>query len=388
MQFTATGSGGQLITTQGVTLQATSRRLQELQPPRQLSSRRRSGGGGFSSPRRRAPSPPPSSYSSPRRRAPSSYTSLRRRAAPAASGARRRTYGYDNKVHNNPSNPGAGNYGYTTPAAASSNFGGRLPTSTPYGYTGANAYSGSMGNGAKIAMAAGGGLLAGYLGSQLLSHTWTGYSREQMLNMPCQSGSWSGLCSTCVTMHGAQKCSVLLSPKINATRDDLLNTGFIPSSYTWPIIVNITKLSGVDFDPSKICGNNASMQQIFLTLTTLGELGQDGSSSGSSSSMSMWGSLIAIVAVCGCCCCCGAVAFRSMSKGSSYGGYGSSSESDWSDDHGSYPGAPGYGYPGGPGYGYPGAQAQHNPYQTQMVQPQAAHNPYWQSGARCLGPRS
>ena len=282
LDFTAKDADGKEVAQANVNLQQVSgRRLAET---RRLSSRRRFGGGSsyssYSSPRRRTPSPSPAPYSSPRRRTgtPSTASS----GSAGVSGSRRRTYGYDNKVYNNPSNPGAGNYGYTTSGAAASNFGGRIPSSTPYGYTGANAYSGSSGSAGKIAMAAGGGLLAGYLGSQLLHNSWTGYNREQMLNMPCTSGSWKGLCSTCVSLHGAKNCNIEISPKIDATRDDLLNTGFTPSNFKWPIQVNITKISGVDFAASLVCPNasdplslSSAQKQLFLTLTTMQELSSE-----------------------------------------------------------------------------------------------------------------
>ncbi len=286
LDFTATDSAGKEVASQSVILQQTSRRLSELQSEnslRRLSSRRRAGGfgggSGYSgSPRRRAPAPPspPSTYSSPRRRTGPSPSPPSTGVGQA--GSRRRTFGYDNKAHNNPSNPAAGNYGYQTSSAAASNFGGKIPTGTPYGYTGANAYSGSSGSGAKIAMAAGAGLLAGYVGSQLLTPSWTGYSREQMMNFDCKSGSWTGFCRDCVNLHGAKNCEMLISPKIDATRDDLLNTGFIPANFAWPLVVNITKISSTAFDPSQVCPNasdpnwSPSQKQLFITLTTLQEL--------------------------------------------------------------------------------------------------------------------
>lgn len=387
LDFTATDSAGKAVAQAAVNLQQASRRLESDLPlsGRQLSARRRFGGGysggsSYSSPRRRTPSPPPSPpYTSPRRRTGTPSTA----STGSASGSRRRTFGYDNKVHNNPSNPGAGNYGYQTPGAAASNFGGRIPTGTPYGYTGANAYSGSSGSGAKIAMAAGGGLLAGYLGSQLL-HSWTGYSRAEMLNMPCTSGSWQGLCSTCVTLHGARNCNIEISPKIDATRDDLLDTGFVPSQVSWPIQVNITKIIGVDFAPSVVCPNasdpqwTSAQKQLFITLTTLQELASGPQATASSgSSMLSWLSW-AILAVIGGCCCfgiCFVVMRRSGSPG--YGGYGSSSESDWSEDvpHGA---PPGYGYGGYAASAAPAAPVGHPIYGTQMAQP----NPYWQGAAQ------
>ncbi|CAJ1400652.1 unnamed protein product [Effrenium voratum] len=385
--FTATDSNGKEVASESADLKKVARRLALEMKGRQLSARRRGGGGSYSSPRRRAPT----SYSSPRRRAPSpapspSYSSPRRRAPAPASGTttarrrgyteppsqRRRTAGYDNKYYTNPSNPAAGNYGYTSASTASSNFGGRPPTSTPYGYTGANAYSGSSGSAGKIALAAGGGLLAGYAASQLFSHTWTGYNREQLLGLPCTSGSWTGTCDACVKLHGEKNCAAQISPKIDATRDDLLNTGFIPADFTWPIHVKITEVSGTDFGP-QICPpttpgtewNPPSMKQLFLTLTTLEELSASAPAQPTASPGMSWWPILSAILVLVCCCCCLAAAWSFKSKQQDYG---TSSESDYSSesDHGAYGASYGYGQPGG--YG---AQVQ--------PQPQG-YNPYWQGG--------
>merc|ERR1719229_589018 len=59
---------------------------------------------------------------------------------------------------------GGGHYGYSNPHQAMSNYGGKLPHQTGYGYSGANA----MGSGAKVALALGGGILAGAVGAHLL----------------------------------------------------------------------------------------------------------------------------------------------------------------------------------------------------------------------------
>ncbi|CAE7308289.1 slc44a5 [Symbiodinium natans] len=71
--------------------------------------------------------------------------------------------------------------------------------------------------------------------------------------MPCTSGPWSGSCSSCVSLYGGSSCNVMMSPKIDATRDDLMSTGFAPSEVTWPLTVNITHVSGSDFNPSVVC---------------------------------------------------------------------------------------------------------------------------------------
>lgn len=284
---------------------------------------------------------------------------------------RRRTAGYDNKHYSNPSNPAAGSYGYASQSAAASNFGGRLPTSTPYGYTGANAYSGrtGMGSGMQIALAGGGGLLAGMALSNLMHHSWTGYSQQQMLSMPCSSGSWSGLCSTCVSLYGADKCDIKISPKIDATRDDLVNTGFIPADFTWPIHVKITSIASTDFEPSSICppttpGVNWTappMKQLFLTLTTMEELSAPPAASASSSGFSgMFSALIAALAACCCCCCCAAAAWQMSRKRTDWeSGISSESESD--------------------GYPAPGQMAYARPMQPPV--PGQGPHPYWQGSA-------
>lgn len=104
---------------------------------------------------------------------------------------RRRTMGYSpgyGGSYSNPYSSSIGSYGYPSSTYAAQSFGGHIPMSVPYGYTGANAYSGSSGT--EIALAAGAGLLAGYAGSHLLHHHhhWYGYSQSDMYNMRCTSG--------------------------------------------------------------------------------------------------------------------------------------------------------------------------------------------------------
>mmetsp|Transcript_43797 Transcript_43797/g.81763 ORF Transcript_43797/g.81763 Transcript_43797/m.81763 type:complete len:631 (+) Transcript_43797:60-1952(+) len=409
LAFEVTDATGKVITDQkaGVSLAKTARRLGEASeandlldvssaPPRQLSARRRGysgGGSSYSSPRRRSGG---SSYTAPRRRAApapapvpapqASSTvgaSARRRGYTEPVSQRRRTAGYDNRIYSNPSNPAAGSYGYANQATAASNFGGRLPSSTPYGYTGANAYSGRTGSGTQIALAAGGGLLAGMLVGNLMSTSWTGYTKQEMLNMPCTSGSWTGLCSTCVTLHGAAKCAIQISPKIDATRDDLLNTGFIPADFTWPIQVNITSITGTDFDPSTICPPSdpgvqwtaPAMKQLFLTLTAMEELAGSPaatSSEGGGFFSSMY--FAVLVALGFCCCCCGAGAFwMSRSKRRPDWESGTSSESDSDGYHVQGQAvAPGAFYPPGPG---PAAAYGQNPYWQAAPAPAAGGMP-------------
>lgn len=181
-----------------------------------------------------------------------SYSSVRRRISSMGTSSfhrRRSTPGFGGS-YSNPYSSYSAPYGYPSSGWAYQSFGGHMPTSTPYGYTGASAYSSS--SGVEIALAAGAGLLAGYaLGHH--HHHWNGYSQADMFGMQCISGAWSGRCNSCVSTYGANSCNVLVSPKFDAARDDLMSTGFVPSEISWPLVVNVTHIAGEDFRPSTIC---------------------------------------------------------------------------------------------------------------------------------------
>lgn len=53
----------------------------------------------------------------------------------------------------------------------------------------------------------------------------------------------------------------MVSPNFDAARDDLMSTGFIPSQVSWPLVINVTHISGTDFDPSTICPPQDAAQQ-------------------------------------------------------------------------------------------------------------------------------
>ena len=174
--------------------------------PRRLSSRRRSFSSdsrrrsytdsrrrtSVSSPRRRSMiSDRRRTISDPRRRTVDSYrrrattiTDYRRRSS--FSSERRRST-WSSQSYSNPANPNFGNYGYANQNYAYHNYGGHMPMTTPYGYSGANAYQGGSGSGMKIALAGGAGLLAGIAANKMMHH-WGGYSRDQIMNSQCSSG--------------------------------------------------------------------------------------------------------------------------------------------------------------------------------------------------------
>lgn len=196
------------------------------------------------------------SDTSPRRRQsnpgynPGVHVSFPRRRGYTTTGVRRRTYGYDgHSSYSNPHSPAAGSYGYTSQSAAYHNYGGRPPTVTPYGYSGAYGYQGHTGT--KIAMALAGGVVAG-AGVSYLYHHW-GTGRVDYNHMSCFSGWWSGSCSDCTTRFAASACYTEVSPSFDAARDDIMATGFIPADYTFPVMVNFTEVVGEDYLASRIC---------------------------------------------------------------------------------------------------------------------------------------
>lgn len=278
IDFTATDAKGKFVTQQQIKLDSLpGRRLEEVPeeaPERQLSARRRGGsgsrGGGssWSSPRRRSGggssftgmrrrSPPASSSSfrSPRRRAVNRqprYTAQRRRVVTNPSGSYNSRTGTNS--FSNPINPTGGAYGYGSQGQLSSNYGGRAPMQTSYGYSGANAVR----SGSSIPMALGGGLLAGALGGMVLGNLMHGatthkHNIEALSMMNCTSGTWRGVCSECIKRFATTACSAEVSPSINISRDDLMNTGFMPNDFAGPITVKVTRLAGQDYGANVIC---------------------------------------------------------------------------------------------------------------------------------------
>jgi len=91
-------------------------------------------------------------------------------------------------------------------------------------------------------------------------------------------------CSDCA--DGAAPCvSIAAAPK-KLARDDMINTGVVPSHIHWPLRLTVTEVVGAGFDPEKICSpanaepeatNNTSnrtapawtSQDIFFTLSDL-----------------------------------------------------------------------------------------------------------------------
>eukprot|EP00928_Gymnodinium_smaydae_P027800 TRINITY_DN21381_c0_g1_i1.p1 TRINITY_DN21381_c0_g1~~TRINITY_DN21381_c0_g1_i1.p1 ORF type:complete len:663 (-),score=97.44 TRINITY_DN21381_c0_g1_i1:148-2091(-) len=282
---------------------------------------------GSSIRRRSSAMPTPETTSAtPRRRSASSAAAAaaQRRRNYVAMGPRRRYSGYSppgaasDGRYQNQYNPAAGHYGYPSQNMAYQNFHG-YPTQTPYGYSGANAYSPGMGSGTKIALAAAGGFLAGGLLGHMMSeayphHSWSGFGDS------CSAGSWQGKCGDCSQRFGQEQCYINYAPPVGFARDDLMSSGFVPADHVGPILVNFTRLVGADLAPSRICPPAQAAtawvapehQDVFVALARVGELSETSSASNhaeaSGGGMGLWPMLLVLyncclVAACAAYCC-------------------------------------------------------------------------------------
>jgi len=257
-----------------------------------------------------------------RRAAPSQSNAFgsRRRGAPPEAGARRRTYGAGGSRWGNKQDPAAGSYGYTSQGALNQNFGGRPPVQTPYGYSGANAYQPSSAG--RIALAVGGGLLAGTMASYLFSRWSHGAGFGQCTSL---AGQHYASCEECRSAHPGSQCTSSFGLPVSAARDDLMSTGFVPADLTGPLRLRLSQIQGAAFRPEVICPPagwspgtllanaslaNASLanassgnvswapsgqQALFVTLTRVEALGSTGADDRGDPSH-LWAALVSVLA--------------------------------------------------------------------------------------------
>jgi len=202
-------------------------------------TRRRSFG---SSPRRRTSSPSSPPFSSPRRRSASTPHSV------PASPSRRRTAAPARDW--NPQKPNAGSYGYPSATAKNSNFGNRPPVTTGYGYSGAGAYK--KNSGAKLALAAGAGVLAGVGASYAYQrlHAWM----KTWSHTCIAAGKQYQSCAQCRLEHKpASECTTQISPTVDLARDDIMTSEFVLSNVTGPLTIIFTSLVGEGFTAASLC---------------------------------------------------------------------------------------------------------------------------------------
>lgn len=107
-----------------------------------------------------------------------------------------------------------------------------------------------MGTGAKIALAAAGGLLVGGATGYMFSNMhagWNGFGEH------CSADGSPVSCNDCPSQHGSNRCFIEFAPPTPFARDDVMTTGFIPADFVGPVTINFTAIVGQDFLPSKVC---------------------------------------------------------------------------------------------------------------------------------------
>lgn len=167
-------------------------------------------------------------------------------------------------------------YGYTSKNNLQQSFQGNMPQHTSYGYTGPAVKQNTM---VPVVMAgagsvAGGALLAGgaYMGSRYVAqrvseNNFGGNPTDvSWCRVPSGHSANSGRmirCFDCQQKYGPNCHSVndcfnpdgcLFNITSASTRQDvLMTTGFIPGNFAPPLKLRITKISGPEITPSKVC---------------------------------------------------------------------------------------------------------------------------------------
>merc|ERR1711865_413134 len=194
---------------------------------------------------------------------PSPVIGARRRMVTPTGLRRRITSPVDNKRYSNPSSSRTRSYGYQSTTIINKNYPSGYK-STGYGYTGVKAHS--KGSTKKIVMAAGAGVVvgaAGYYAYSRWSSCGYGYGCGygwRYGNPYCSYGSQckrtaatgycsDGYCSDCYSLYS--QCERTLP--LDAARDDLMSSGFIPADYVSPIELEISQIVGPEFAQSVIC---------------------------------------------------------------------------------------------------------------------------------------
>lgn len=170
--------------------------------------------------------------------------------APPATLARRRTpatpvrpvtpMASPTRTWSNSQNPGVD---YRMPPGAFAHNYVSRPMTTSYGF------SGSSNVGTSVALAAGAGLVAG-VGSHYV------FSRLRSLyHGTCYVGNQTfSNCAECRRQHSpAADCSTHYKPTGNLTRDDLVQSGFVPGHLTGSLRLSITEVRGEAFSAHVLC---------------------------------------------------------------------------------------------------------------------------------------
>mmetsp|Transcript_13168 Transcript_13168/g.37894 ORF Transcript_13168/g.37894 Transcript_13168/m.37894 type:complete len:1411 (-) Transcript_13168:126-4358(-) len=264
------------------------------QPMRRLKS----GGSSSSWGSRRSPTPSPTPPPVPvaRRRTPQRPVGIatRRRGVPPGADpvdedppgiARRRVTSFSSHRRRHKDidgksriTPAGSRYGYTSRSHLSSNFGGQVPMHAPYGYSAANVYPRNKRSSvAMYGAAVGGGAAVGAamgVGAYYLYHQQEygrgviGWRRRRVASPSwCMASPGSGVdmmeCSDCFDKFGfcesandcfsssGTGCGMTMSKDYG--KDDLMESGFIPSKYDFPLTLTISKIEGPGIKKEAIC---------------------------------------------------------------------------------------------------------------------------------------
>ena len=147
----------------------------------------------------------------------------------------------------------------------------------PYGYQGSNAYTVGSKN---VAMYAAGGFAGGTLlgyGSMYMFSSYRSYKS-------CKYGDQQySSCQQCYDQY-ADGCQLYPPEAENASRVDLMETGFWPDDFQAPYHLTISQITGIDYAATRICppnGTNMSewvspdASDTFVVITQVGELAED-----------------------------------------------------------------------------------------------------------------
>jgi len=165
--------------------------------------------------------------------------------------------------------------------------------------------------------------------SDSLASRWATLSSEP-LGEECQYGTrWHGKCKACYDKYGEYSCATPWEPPPQITRDNLMNTGFVPGELSSPLRIVIYKVDGEDYSADRICppknweAHKAHLdkgkdkwtppdhQDLFVTITAVDTISEGKTADEITSENLKSGDpiMIGIISALGCCALCSMVFF-------------------------------------------------------------------------------
>jgi len=165
--------------------------------------------------------------------------------------------------------------------------------------------------------------------SDSFASRWATLSSEP-LGEECQYGTrWHGKCKACYDKYGEYSCATPWAPPPQITRDNLMNTGFVPGELSSPLRIVIYKVDGEDYSADRICppknweAHKAHLdkgkdkwtppdhQDLFVTITAVDTISEGKTADEITSETLKSGDpiMIGICSALGCCALCSMVFF-------------------------------------------------------------------------------